>query len=364
MATELLVVNFDTKFYEGSAVRRYISYRGNKLDLTVEEATKILAELPTYWNTDKDKIIRFITFDSDSEKSYYCEREKEVFNYTHRTYETKIYKFEPETTEQFEALYTFFLEKYTKTKIDRANNIYNNILNEVNDLSYIKYSLLNSRDVMLKNSDYLMLPDYPIDEELRQKWQVFRQELRDLTEQKAWVENDLLNIVMPVSPDPLLQLSVLEENFSEIFTVPVGLTQDVFDFVREKIEQEDLETIVKQISSLTIKYEILKTLSKMRLPFLETNYNITETTEDVGNLYETLLKEIEADYTELSQSSEDIKTQLDNSLEKIETMVQNINENLKSYQIDFTINDILTAIVEKNKLSEEDLIAEQIIEEL
>jgi hypothetical protein len=364
MASEILIVNLEPGFYPRSSPKRMISYKGNSLNLAEEEYNFVLKHLPSYWHSEKDKMIRFIVFEEiGGKKKYYCEREKEVFNYTHRDYEKKVYQFNPQTDAEGEALYLFFVEKYTKIKIDRADDIYDKILSEVKDLSYIKYSLLNSRDIMLKESDYLMLPDYPIDEESRDRWAEYRQQLRDLTNQEAWIRNDLMNIVMPIGPSPAGQLSILESNFSEIFDVPVGLMEDVISFVREKIEKEDLAAILQQISSLTVKYEILKSLSKMRLPFLETNYKIDETVESVGNLYDQLLDEINLSYAELS-SSDDIKTQLDFSIQKIEKVIENINTNLQRYDIGFTINDILTALIEKNKKSEEDLIAEQIIEDL
>jgi hypothetical protein len=364
MASEILIVNLEPGFYPRSSPKRIISYKGNSLSLTDDDYNSVLESLPTYWHSDKDKMVRFIVFEeTGGKKNYYCEREKEVFNYTHRDYEKKLYQFNPQTDTEGEALYLFFVEKYTKIKIDRANDIYDKILSEIKDLSYIKYSLLNSRDIMLKNSDYLMMTDYPLDEETREKWAKYRQELRDITEQEAWIQNDLMNIIMPIGPDPIGQLSVLESNFGEIFAVPVGLMEDVISFVREKIEQKDLEAILQQISSLTVKYEILKSLSKMRLPFLEANYNIDETVESVGNLYDQLLDEINSSYEELS-SSNDVKTQLDFSIEKIETMIENINRNLQRYDIGFTINDILTAIIEQNKKSEADLEIEDIIEDL
>jgi hypothetical protein len=364
MATEILIVNLEPGFYPRSSPKRIISYKGNSISLTDDEYNSVVNSLPSYWHTSKDKMIRFIVFEEvGGNKKYYCEREKEVFNYTHRDYEKKVYQFNPQSDAEGEALYLLFVEKYTRIKLSRADDIYEKILSEVRDLSYIKFSLLNSRDIMLKNSDYLMMMDYPLDEETKQLWAIYRQQLRDITEQEAWINNDLMNIEMPISPDPLSQLSVLEGNFSEIFTVPVGLMEDAISFVREKIDQNDLESILKQISSITIKYEILKSLSRLKLPFLESDYNISEKAIVVGDLYDQLLEEINGGYDELS-AKEDVKTELDFSIERIDAVIKNINNNLKNYDIGFTINDILNAIMEKNKKSEFDLEVQDIIEDL
>ena len=52
------------------------------------------------------------------------------------------------------------------------------------------------RNRKLLESDHLMLPDYPIDEETRQAIIAYRQALRDLPEQEGWPEN----IEWPICP--------------------------------------------------------------------------------------------------------------------------------------------------------------------
>lgn len=45
---------------------------------------------------------------------------------------------------------------------------------------------LEERERRLRATDYLMLPDYPISDEMRQKVVAYRQALRDLPEQDEW----------------------------------------------------------------------------------------------------------------------------------------------------------------------------------
>ena len=60
----------------------------------------------------------------------------------------------------------------------------------------IEAAARNERNRRLLESDHLMLPDYPIDEETRQAIIAYRQALRDLPEQEGWPEN----VEWPVCP--------------------------------------------------------------------------------------------------------------------------------------------------------------------
>lgn len=52
------------------------------------------------------------------------------------------------------------------------------------------------RDELLDQTDYLMMPDYPINEEYKEKIKVYRQQLRDITKQ----ENFPQHVVFPDFP--------------------------------------------------------------------------------------------------------------------------------------------------------------------
>ena len=42
------------------------------------------------------------------------------------------------------------------------------------------------RDELIAETDYLMMPDYPIQPEQRDSWEIYRQSLRDITRQKGF----------------------------------------------------------------------------------------------------------------------------------------------------------------------------------
>lgn len=55
------------------------------------------------------------------------------------------------------------------------------------------------RDRLLQESDYLLMPDYPISEENLEEVSVYRQQLRDITKQEGFPKE----IEWPIKPDIL-----------------------------------------------------------------------------------------------------------------------------------------------------------------
>lgn len=55
------------------------------------------------------------------------------------------------------------------------------------------------RDRLLTETDYLLMSDYPISEEYRDKIKVYRQALRDITEQEGFPKN----VVFPTLPEEI-----------------------------------------------------------------------------------------------------------------------------------------------------------------
>ena len=60
----------------------------------------------------------------------------------------------------------------------------------------VEVTIRHERNRRLLESDHLMLPDYPIDEETRQAIIAYRQALRNLPEQDGWPEN----VQWPICP--------------------------------------------------------------------------------------------------------------------------------------------------------------------
>lgn len=334
MSTKLLQVILQPN-YDGSIMpKQKIVYNNSSLILTDAERASLESELPDFWHTSKDVLVRFEKYDN----SYFCERYKDYFDYSTRETNKKMYKFDVASEEQVQQLYVFFLNQYTKIKIARVENLYQSIENNIGDLSYVKYSLLESRDKLLKESDYTQMPDYPIDDLTKEIWKKYRQDLRDLTSQQAWIDGDLINVVMPVSPEPNSQLDTLREELGGIQAMP----QDLFDGELQSVLSGDISTVVRKISEVTVKFELLKSLGKLKIPMFDLDYTALQNSQDyfdesVYNIKQEVEEEslLPADWWEAATAN------LDN-------LIANINDKLSVYNINFTINDVLQSLMRKN----------------
>ena len=68
---------------------------------------------------------------------------------------------------------------------------------EEQKLNELATTIRTKRNSLLSQTDYLLMPDYPISEEYREKIKVYRQELRDITEQ----DNFPRDMVFPTLPE-------------------------------------------------------------------------------------------------------------------------------------------------------------------
>lgn len=59
-----------------------------------------------------------------------------------------------------------------------------------------KFDALNRRKTLLDSSDWTQMPDSPLSAEIKQTWAIYRQELRDITEQSGFP----LDIEWPSAP--------------------------------------------------------------------------------------------------------------------------------------------------------------------
>lgn len=64
------------------------------------------------------------------------------------------------------------------------------------EYSHKKSEILQRRNILLNESDYLMMVDYPISDEKKQEIKVYRQALRDIPQQDGFPDN----IVWPDKP--------------------------------------------------------------------------------------------------------------------------------------------------------------------
>ena len=134
------------------------------------------------------------------------------------------------------------------------------------------------------------------------------------------------------------------------------------------------ENSAKKFGEVSFKLEVLKTLSKLKIPF---NNNIT--TSESADQLETLdanlsavnvlpqdiytryqsIKEVESDTNDAS-----MKAIADEQLTDIDAKIEAINAKLQEYNVDFSIGDIMTKFVEDTKARIESIEATEEAERL
>lgn len=340
MSTEKTTIISVTLFQEEwqSSTPRRMLYRGEMITLTPDEYQDILTKIPEFWNTENDKLITFRYY---SDNTFLCERVKKVYNYSTKEWEEKYYFFSPDAPAEVNNLVSFFSEYYQARKIKQIEDINAAITSSVKDVSYVKNIILNSRSKILRDTDYMFLEDYVhSSEEMKSKWISYRQSLRDITDQEAWIQNDYANIKFPVSPTP-------KDEFEKIMTE----TENYFPYIFEdfNINEESTEIIVnlvETISQYVIKSQIISGIQKLKLPLFDLSVGtfdfpaIPTLDEENGEMSFSLFK----------SKFEDFKKKVDDQLQKLGSTI--------------TVDSILKQMTDK--MAEESMTQEvyDIIEEL
>jgi len=353
----ILIVNLQRKLYPADRVRNNINYLGGNLDLSDEDITKLESVIPDMWNTDKDRLIKFVLFE---DKTYMCQRQKQTYNFSLRETEEKLYFFDVASVQEVDNLVSIFADFYTRTKISKIENLYDKVLGYLSDFSYIKYTLLETRNKLLKDSDYLMMPDYPLSEEEKQKWTEYRQSLRDITDQEAWKNNDFINVIMPPSPEPKYQLV---EMLSEINRLSSNtIPPNILESFRENLTGIGIENVIKKFSEITLKLEVLKGISNLKLPFVDIDSNSLS----IENIIPTKIQDIlpEFDSSDVSLSTQRIVSSWQQYLMDVDNKIETINNTLNALNINFTIGDIINSVAEHTKKTLDDVQVEQDVQEL
>lgn len=335
----ILTVVLQSEFSHAPPYRRVMNYNGSSVELTDGQYENLISVLPEFWHNDRDRLINFVVFE---DKSYVCEKAKKVFNYTHRDKEIKIYRFDAATVEQSTEIFNIFLKFFSDLKISQVENLYENILESMNNISYLKFSLLSAREKLLKDSDYMFLQDYTFsDEEEKQKWIEYRQELRDITETEAWKNNEFEKIVLPVSPTPISQYQILMAEITKMIyntQIPDTILESFAEeFNKNKI---NLEKTIQDFVNIQIKVQLLNAISKMNIPIFD--INPVESFESISADLNSMRVEYDSNLDASWKTWEYFNK---NIAEKI----QKINERLSENGINFSLYDVYSKITEENK---------------
>lgn len=330
----LISVTLFPELWQSPQPRRMI-YHGQIIVLNEEEYQELLSQLPEFWHTDRDKLV---TFRYSTDKQYFCERIKTVYNYATKEYSDVTYVFDAGSQEQVNNLVEVFGVFYQNYKLKQIQNINQQILDNVNDLSYLKLVILNSREKLLQNSDYMFNSDYVFKNEIdREKWVQYRQELRDITEQEAWKNNDYAGIKMPVSPLPMKQLPDLISEMENV--VPNQFRGFMDDLQLTK----NVENIIETMSQYMIKNQIIDGISRMSLPLVDLKVGTFDFVKSSENI-DTFMTEFENFKTKIDEQLQEIGSSL-----TVEKIIEEMTYKAKEKEVG---DEIFEIIDELNKSAE------------
>ena len=130
----------------------------------------------------------------------------------------------------------------------------------------MKYQLLEMREKQLKETDYLVLPDYPLSDEEKQQWTEYRQQLRDMTAQQAWIDADYQSVKVPVSPRPKNQIVDMFNMVGSAYSNAADLPPALLESVQENLDGLGISGIIEKWTEITLKVQILKGIASLKMP--------------------------------------------------------------------------------------------------
>ena len=359
----VITLRLQRQSHYGELVERYINYNGSKLDLSESEFNDFLSKMPSLWNTDKDRLIYFVLFE---DKTYLAQRIKDVYNFGTRESEEKLYNFDEANDAELNAFVAFVANYYTSLRLKRTENFYDSIVEQVADVSYMKYQLLEMRAKQWKETDYIVLPDYPIEAEEKQQWIEYRQALRDITTQQAWVDNDFQSVIVPVSPRPKDQIVDMFNMVGSAYANAADLPASLLESVKENIDGLGISGIIEKWTEITLKVQILRGIASLKMPEGLTTDELTAIEELIPQGAAELVPE-----DQLENLDAATKGQLDNwndYLRSVDTKVEAVNTKLQELSANFTLSDVIQKIAadmkEKADAHDASVAASRLLEDL
>jgi len=206
----------------------------------------------------------------------------------------------------------------------------------------MKYQLLEMRASQLKATDYIVLPDYPISDEEKQQWVEYRQKLRDITLQDAWLNNDFQAVVVPVSPRPKDQIVEMFNMVGSAYANAAELPPSLLDSVRENIDGLGISGIIEKWTEITLKVEILRGIAKLKVPEGLTVDELSAIDQLIPHGATDLVPE-----EQLANLDAATKGQLNNwqdYLNSVDDKIDYVNSKLNSLSANFTLSDVIQKV--------------------
>lgn len=309
--------------------------------MTDDDYGEFISVIPEFWYTENDKITLFTLFDDGN---YYCERQKKVYNYAIKDFEEIPYRFDSVdelTLQQFINILICFFEKIN---IRNQTNVQQKLIENIQNYSFLQSFILNTRRSILSKTDFMFLRDYTaISQEELKKWEEYRQEWRDITEQSSWKDGDLHKIKIPVSPSE-------KDNFTYIAMTESGHRNTEIEKYIQSIQgsenfEEKMSEIVNRYCEYLLKQNIISSLSQFKLPLLDLKLN---------NFYddpESLINDIRTDFDEFARKVDEELKRINSEL-TVDTLISYYKNIPNDQDLAQEVIDVLSELQDSTKLGE------------
>jgi hypothetical protein len=240
-----------------------IYYRTQIVTLTEEDINNLTTTLPSVWWNEKDRLVYFTFFEDGS---YFCEREKDIYSYTHKQNMKYVYEFNVLSKLQAKELYEIIAKYFEEVRIQQLRQQKDILRQQIkNQFDYITVDFLSKRRVALIDSDWTQLSDVSLnmDERERMMWIKYRQYLRDMPETKEWQESNFSKVFFPADPKIVLEKSpqiTIDEYLTDSSHFIYYVTLEINTRVNALIS-------TLKMPSISIDSEILKDIDVTQMTF-------------------------------------------------------------------------------------------------
>lgn len=227
-----------------------IFYRNKIVNFSQEQFEELTKKLPAVWWNDKDRIVYFTYYDDGS---YFCEREKFVYDYSLKQEVSKIYEFNVLSKEEAKELATILQQFFEELRIEELKTQKELLREEIKqNFDYISVQFRDMRNKLLDSSDWTQLPDVveKMDPKEASLWKIYRQYLRDMPNSDAWQNSEYINIEFPTPPDKFLKISPDEEYLSSRKHFQNIVTLAARDYLYEIIRTLTMPSLTEELKKM------------------------------------------------------------------------------------------------------------------
>ena len=239
----------------GQEVALYV----NALDRTIQKngvtkainddfwTSDIVPILYPVWDSDRDKLESYIRYKAGATV---INKNKNIRNQKTGVYSWSSYQLDTNqfTSAELDDLYTKLDRKYTEYREVEDYNLEAALASRYAKDHYVNWNkLLMIRKFLLLDSDWTQTADAPITAEEKAQWVIYRQKLRDLTEEAPLGQKNVAapSVNIPITPSKYKQRKSVSLDFTGNVTVPAVGTPD-----QETLDTND-GSIITNISDMS-----------------------------------------------------------------------------------------------------------------